>query len=279
MGNSASYLREMFQEKDGSGTFSSSDTDTTPDSKSTVEYKGTPIEEDLCARGSRRRARTLDYNDPLARGSYVQIEDPEDYDNVMIKFHKMRILDNDPRSPTIGIIRTPIEVITSSERTSSSSYLKTSKSVDDLTLSSELPSVKLCDPRSPSIEVVRTPIQVPIWNDVPEEEKCTPKPSKSMSTKKQKENIENLAKKLFESPDHRATSSQIRTPLRTMTTNGNSAYHILRAKQSHGINMEMNRTSGIENTPPPCLNKYDLASTKPKQHNSPQWGHDSTLII
>ena len=55
-----------------------------------------------------------------------------------------------------------LQVLTSPEKNSSCSSLKSSKSLDDLSLSSGLSNIELSDPRSPTIEVERTPIQVKI---------------------------------------------------------------------------------------------------------------------
>ena len=54
---------------------------------------------------SRRRARTVDFDSPVTKEV-----DPEYYNVVMTKFRKLHLLETDPRSPTTGILRTPIEV-------------------------------------------------------------------------------------------------------------------------------------------------------------------------
>lgn len=50
--------------------------------------------------------------DPTARGSYLNSNDAESPENgkVMKKMCRIRFLSNDPRSPSAGIVRTPIEV-------------------------------------------------------------------------------------------------------------------------------------------------------------------------
>jgi hypothetical protein len=67
-----------------------------------------------------------------------------------------------------------------------------------------------------------------------------------------------------------------------VSANGISPQKILRVKHTHGINQEIGLLSGIENTPPDTLNKYDPL-TKRKQLtkcNKPlDWDQDSTTII
>jgi len=53
-------------------------------------------------------------------------------------------------------------------------------------------------------------------------------------------------------------------PLKIVSANGISPQKILRVKQAQGINHEIGLLSGIENTPPDTLNKYD-SLTKNKQ--------------
>lgn len=50
--------------------------------------------------------------DPTARGSYLNSNDAESPEDgkVMRKMCRIRLLSNDPRSPSAGIVRTPIEV-------------------------------------------------------------------------------------------------------------------------------------------------------------------------
>jgi hypothetical protein len=60
---------------------------------------------------------------------------------------------------------------------------------------------------------------------------------------------------------------QARTPLQTVSANGISPQQILRVKQSRGVQQEIGCLSGIENTPPDTLKKYDSA-TKNKQFSN-----------
>jgi hypothetical protein len=75
---------------------------------------------------------------------------------------------------------------------------------------------------------------------------------------------------------------QARTPLQTVSANGITPQQFLRVKQSHGINQEMGRLSGIENTPPNMFNKCET-QTKNKQlqkyNTSSSWETDSTIVI
>lgn len=50
--------------------------------------------------------------DPIARGSYLNSNDAQSSENgkVMRKLCRIRFLSNDPRSPSAGIVRTPIQV-------------------------------------------------------------------------------------------------------------------------------------------------------------------------
>lgn len=57
-------------------------------------------------------AHLINSPDPTARGSYLNSNDAESPEDgkVMKKMCRIRFLSNDPRSPSAGIIRTPIEV-------------------------------------------------------------------------------------------------------------------------------------------------------------------------
>ncbi|PSN33963.1 hypothetical protein C0J52_19642 [Blattella germanica] len=183
-----------------------------------VEFTRTPIEVvGNQQQRSRRRNRTVSEetldllgSNPTNIGNFLH-GDHESMENMMKQFHKFRILDADPRSPSQGIVRTPIAVYTVHGSSSPISANVASPILDVVTNSNckeatpmETEAI-LKDPRSPITEVIRTPIQLPIWND----ENGTPKLSKPPSEKRNKDNAEILAKKLFGTPEFKDSPLQV----------------------------------------------------------------------
>ncbi|KAK7793370.1 hypothetical protein R5R35_008519 [Gryllus longicercus] len=74
----------------------------------------------------------------------------------------------DPRSPSEGIMRTPIEVRKHLEQSEEMCLRRRWKSEPELTplKMDHADNVVLCDPRSPTLGITRTPIQVPIGEKV-----------------------------------------------------------------------------------------------------------------
>ncbi|XP_021937054.1 uncharacterized protein LOC110838300 isoform X2 [Zootermopsis nevadensis] len=271
---------------------------------------------------------------PTARGSYLKSEDISESPKVeepMKKLHRLRLLSDDPRSPSSGILRTPIQVESTpedvyyksdEEESSPADCLFTDTSLEDLVLhpsinSGNKPRFSLLDPGLPSEESAHTQNQLddPSHSlnhqtadacvtsqsgdlesncnaedpgDVRETQLNCRKPVVGTMTpmKSNKTNEDCLIRKLFNDPDSKEhlmqASPKARTPLQTVSANGITPQQILRVKQSRGINQEIGRLSGIENTPPDTLNiRGTLTKNKqPQKYNmSSSWEPENTIIL
>ncbi|XP_069691947.1 uncharacterized protein [Periplaneta americana] len=335
MGNSAAYFKSIFQPMESPNsepetpTHDSGLTLMDPRSPAT-DFTRTPIQVEGIPCKNKTRSKTI--NPILENSTICNIIAGSPHVDMM-KLHRLRLLTDDPRSPSVGVPRTPIQVIStpdcivercSQQDSSLSDSLLPVVSMEDLVLTSDespcssadgdKPKINLLDPRSPSAEVTRTPIQVEcvydsnkvssyhetnqridtkeVLEDNPDEHEVTKSqtiPLDVIAVENQsqtcdldaekvtlarcnKKNEDSLPRKLFGTPD-----SKVRPPLRTVSGNENCPQHILRLKQTRGVNQELVRAAGIENTPPDAsltrskqLSKYNISS---------EWDKDCTIVI
>jgi hypothetical protein len=75
-----------------------------------LQVAGLPIK----ARNRMNSPNLIESLGPTARGSYLNSDDiskSPKLEEATRKLHKLRLLSDDPRSPSAGILRTPIQVI------------------------------------------------------------------------------------------------------------------------------------------------------------------------
>lgn len=186
MGNSAAHLKEMFQVTEPSlepESHASAQIQNLVDPRSpTVLFTRTPIGAEgfpIKTRSRMTSAHLIKSPDPTERGSYLNSNDaesPEDGKD-MRKMCRIRFLSNDPRSPSAGIVRTPIQVESTpvvlyhkgnQEEFSPTDSLVTATSLEDLEFppdnspitSGNKPKLRFLDPISPHTESAYIPIQL-----------------------------------------------------------------------------------------------------------------------
>lgn len=131
----------------------------------TVGIERTPIE-------IRKEALDIDVN--VLRKRWKSETDISPHKEVKSSIH---LLKDDPRSPTLGIMRTPILVSCSLDKSSDKNSYSKKYSCDDMQICKRNLILKTAmeDCRSPSLGISRTPIQVPV-SPIKEESVCKSAP-------------------------------------------------------------------------------------------------------
>lgn len=199
MGNSTTHLKEVCQKNEPPASEPESHIMCAPvknliDPRSpTIQFDRTPIEVEGLPIKTRSRitsAHLLESPGPIARGSYFNanvIAKSSEEAEATRKLRRLRFLSDDPRSPTAGIVRTPIQVESTPEVVyhkinqevlSPTDSLVTATSLEDLVspsdnspLSSDNePTASLSHQRLSSTVFAHTPIQLEGLSNSPNHE-------------------------------------------------------------------------------------------------------------
>ncbi|KAJ4443634.1 hypothetical protein ANN_05308 [Periplaneta americana] len=275
MGNSAAYFKSIFQPMESPNsepetpTHDSGLTLMDPRSPAT-DFTRTPIQVEGIPCKNKTRSKTI--NPILENSTICNIIAGSPHVDMM-KLHRLRLLTDDPRSPSVGVPRTPIQVECVYDSNKVSSYHETNQRIDTKEVLEDNPDEhEVTKSQTIPLDVIAVENQ---------SQTCDLDAEKVTLARCNKKNEDSLPRKLFGTPDSKVCSTQasfkVRPPLRTVSGNENCPQHILRLKQTRGVNQELVRAAGIENTPP------DASLTRSKQlskyNMSSEWDKDCTIVI